>query len=237
MIDPGDLTTLTANTVLSNQYFTVASSTLYLYDLLLTLDLEANLLWPSKWTLLKVVYFLQRYLPLIDTMILVVIWEFGDVSPKTCESLYKASGYHSSTSSIPGLHCFATGETRLNALCWVLLTVFDIGLLVLIAIPAYRAYRSRDDIAVLRSMLIQVVYQDGILYYLYLVALSASNVVLTLNLPSGDYADLLFSLERIMYPILTSRVVLHIREQAYQSLKLPNSVNINAEAEFQRSEI
>ncbi|TFK62609.1 hypothetical protein BDN72DRAFT_383656 [Pluteus cervinus] len=285
----------TANAVLFKQYCTVASSTLYLYDLLLTLDLEVNLLWPSKWTLFKVVYLLQRYLPLVDTMILVMMWEFGHFNSETCESLYRASGwpfvvgmilseailirrtlavwgdnrklqiaiylaflcwmisiywmlgiydntltYHSSTSSMPGIHCFTTGKAHFNSLCWVLFTVFDIGLLILISIPAYRAYRSRDDSAVLGSMLAQVVYRDGILYYLCLVALSASNIILTLKLPR-DYADMLYSLEMIMYPILTSHVVLHIREQAYQSqvisLNLPNSVSINAEAEFQRSGI
>ncbi|TFK63335.1 hypothetical protein BDN72DRAFT_734017, partial [Pluteus cervinus] len=50
-------------------FLPVASSTLYLYDLLLSLDLEVDLLWPSKWTLIKVFYLLQRYLPLIDMVI------------------------------------------------------------------------------------------------------------------------------------------------------------------------
>ncbi|TFK71032.1 hypothetical protein BDN72DRAFT_493470 [Pluteus cervinus] len=289
MADSDGLAALTANAVLFNKYFTVASSTLYLYDLLLTLDSEVNLLWPSKWTLFKVVYLLQRYLPLVDTMLLAMIWEFGDVNSKACESLFKISNwsfvvgmifseailirrtlavwgdnrklqiaiyliflcwmipiywmlgnYHNTLTyhsiPVPGLHCFATGKAHLNYLCWILLTVFDIGLLILIAIPAHR--ESRD--AIFRSMLIQVVYRDAILYYLYLVAFSATNVILTLKLQS-DCANLLLSLERVMYPILTSHVVLHIREQAYQSqvvsLNLPNSVNMNAEAEFQRSAI
>ncbi|TFK71030.1 hypothetical protein BDN72DRAFT_838270 [Pluteus cervinus] len=294
MTDSDDLTPITANAVLLIQYFTVASSTVYLYDLLLTLDLEVNLLWPSKWTLVKVVYLLQRYLPLVDTVILAMAWQFGDINPWTCKLLFRASSwsllvgmtlsevilirrtiavwnnnrklritiflfflccitpiywmlghYHDTLTyhliqipQIPGLHCSAKGKSHLNFLCWTFLTVYDTGLLVLTAIPAFRARRSSG--AAFQSTLIHAIYRDGVLYYLYLVALSAINVILTLKLPS-DYAILLLSLERVIYSILTSRVVLHIREQAYQSqvisLNLPNLTNTNTEAEFRRSEI
>ncbi|TFK71028.1 hypothetical protein BDN72DRAFT_492891 [Pluteus cervinus] len=286
-----DLTFLPANAILLNQYFTVASSTLYLYDLLLTFDMEVNLLWPSKWTLIKVVYLLQRYLPLIDTVIFATIWQFGDINLWTCKSLSRSSSwsflmgmtlsevilirrtlavwgnnrklhiaiflfsmgciipvylilsnYHDTltyhSTEIPGLHCFTTGQSHLNYLCWTLVTIYDTGLLILIAIPAFRIRRSGG--VAFQSMLFYVVYRDGVLYYIYLVALSAVNIVLILNL-SSDYATLLSSLERVAYSILTSHVVLHIREQAYQnqviSLNLPDSINVNAEAEFQSSGI
>ncbi|TFK63371.1 hypothetical protein BDN72DRAFT_847692 [Pluteus cervinus] len=252
------------------QYFTLASLTWYLYDLLLTLDLEVNLLWPSKWTLMKVLYLLQRYLPFIDTVIVVMCWEFGKITnPHSCEALYKTCGwtyfvgmtlseiilmrrtlavwgngkelhialflflicciapvyfmlekfyepltYH--PVPIHGLYCFVTGQNHINFLTWAILTVYDTGLLILIAIPAFRTYRSGGH----QSTLFQVVYRDGILYYLYLVALSGLNVLWILKLPGGD-TTLLTSVERVAYSILTSRAVLHIREQAYQSGRLP----------------
>ncbi|TFK71031.1 hypothetical protein BDN72DRAFT_838271 [Pluteus cervinus] len=304
-----NLILLLANAALLNRYLTVASSTLYLYDLLLTFDLEVDHLWPSKWTLTKVVYLLQRYLPLIDTVILAITWQFGDINPWTCEVLIRVSswsfvigitlsevilmhrtlavwgnnrklriavflfflgcilpifwmmnGYHETltcsfvlstmeptadirwidhSTPIPGMHCFATGKSRSNYLCWTLLTVYDTGLLVLISIPAFQIRRSGGPV----SILCQVVYRDGILYYLYVVALSAINIILILELPLDSNATLkLLSLERVIYPILASHVVLHIREQAYQgevvNLEFPNSVDaINAEVEFRRSEI
>lgn len=39
------------------------------YDYFLTLDAEVNLMWPSKMSPIKVLYFLARYSVLIDTII------------------------------------------------------------------------------------------------------------------------------------------------------------------------
>ncbi|TFK63334.1 hypothetical protein BDN72DRAFT_328562 [Pluteus cervinus] len=145
--------------------------------------------------------------------------------------------YHSIP--VPGMYCFATGRSGISYVSWMLLAVYDLGLLILIAIPAFRAYKS-SDLDVHRSTLFQVVYRDGVLYYLYTAALSALNVLVILNV-QGNYASLLItSLERVLYSILTSHVVLHIREQAYRTqvvMTLPCSVDMNAEAEFRRSEI
>ncbi|TFK62653.1 hypothetical protein BDN72DRAFT_848440 [Pluteus cervinus] len=295
-----------------NQYLTVASSALYLYDLLLTLDLEVDLLWPAKWTPLKVIYLLQRYLPLINLAIVIALnckfldmriqikssdsvffltGQFGGVlNPQTCEILFRFSawsflvgmtfsegilmlrtlalwgnsrkfrialilfslccmipvylilGLYYRTLTFysipsPGMHCFATGQSRLVYLFWVFLTVYDTGIIILTAIPGFRAYRSQ---AIRHSTLTQVLYRDGILHYAYMLALSALNIVLILNLPA-DYAIVfLSSMERVTYSVLTSHVVLHLREQAYRTqvvMTSPCSVDVNAEAEFLRSGI
>ncbi|TFK63372.1 hypothetical protein BDN72DRAFT_323248 [Pluteus cervinus] len=284
-----DLIIAATKAVRLTQYFTLASLTVYLYDLLLTLDLEINLLWPSKWTLMKVLYLVQRYLPLIDMGIVVMSWQFGEITNlPLCEVLFRGCGwsilvgmtlsevilmrrtlavwgngtklritlflflffcltpvyfllerfhetltYHSIP--IPGLHCFATGQSHISSLCWAFLTVYDTVLLMLTAIPAFRTYRSGGH----QSSLFQVVYRDGVLYYLYLVALSGLNVLWILKLPGG-YATLLTSVERVAYSVLTSHVVLHIREQTYQRQVVMNShnpIHINVEVDFRRSEI
>ncbi|TFK63340.1 hypothetical protein BDN72DRAFT_328982 [Pluteus cervinus] len=290
MVDNSELTPTVADAIRVTQYFTLASSTLYLYDLLLTFDLEVDLLWPSKWTFIKALYLLQRYLPLVDMVIVTITWQFGEVSElETCEMLFLWSSwsyvvgmtlsevvltfrtlavwgnttkvrialflfslgclgplywilahesftYHSFP--IPGMYCFAKAGPETRYLCWTLLTVYDIGLLILVATRAFRGHESGR--AVSQSTLSQVVYQDGVLYYLYLVALSMTNVVLILSLP-GHFATLLVSsIQRILYAVLASRVVLHIREQAYRTqvvMTLPNSTNTNAELEFRRSAI
>ncbi|TFK63338.1 hypothetical protein BDN72DRAFT_328495 [Pluteus cervinus] len=295
MSDDFGLTPAAADAIRATQYFTLASSTVYLYDLFLTLGLEIDLLWSSKWTLMKVLYLIQRYLPLIDMVITMMIWQFGEITDlRTCAKLLDGSSwsylvgmtlseiiltrrtlavwgntmkiriglflfalgcilplylllgeyhlnetfsYHSIP--VPGFYCFITGRSGLRSyLSWMLLAVYDIGLLILIAIPAFRAYKTGDAG---RSTLFQVVYRDGVLYYLYTAGLSVLNVLVILDV-QGNYASLLItSLERSLYSILASHVVLHIREQAYRTeiitITLPNSIDMGAELEFRRSEI
>ncbi|TFK63341.1 hypothetical protein BDN72DRAFT_329309 [Pluteus cervinus] len=272
------------------QYFTLASSTVYLYDLLLTLGSEIDLLWPSKWTLMKVLYLLQRYLPLIDMVIVTIIWQFWEVSDlQACKILFhgfdwsylvgmtlseivltlrtlavwgnttririilfifslgcmvplywakavESFRYHSI--AIPGMYCFVTSGPEKRYIFWVLLTAYDTSLLILIATPAFRAYKASRIIQ--QSQLSQVVYKDGVLYYLYLVALSAINIILNLKFPDSDATLAAISVQRVLFSILTSRVVLHIREEAYQTevvMTSPHAVDMNAEVLFRRSEI
>ncbi|TFK62651.1 hypothetical protein BDN72DRAFT_382160 [Pluteus cervinus] len=275
-----------------NQYITFSSAALYLYDLLLTLGLEVDLLWPSKWTLIKVVYLLQRYLPLIDlSMIIALNWQFGEVvDSQVCEILWKTTNwfwfvgmtlsegilmrrtlavwgnsrklcialiisaicciipvylfsglYLESLTfysiSSPGLYCYATdqGHNHIMYLCWVFLTAYDVGLLILTAIPGFRAYKS----GIRQSTLTQVLYRDGILYYVYLVAFSVANMFPLKKLPGDQGVSMLISTERVMYSVLASHVILHLREQAYQTqvVDVPNSIDIDTEAEFRRSAI
>jgi len=51
---------------------TVAASTMFIWDFILTFRMEVDLVWKSKWTLMKGLYLFQRYLPFIDTVGLVV---------------------------------------------------------------------------------------------------------------------------------------------------------------------
>ncbi|KIK64126.1 hypothetical protein GYMLUDRAFT_432988 [Collybiopsis luxurians FD-317 M1] len=64
-------------------YFLVSTSTLLIYDYCLTLDLECKLLWsqPLKW--FNVLYLVQRYLPLIDTVVLLNIGIFSSSHSQT----------------------------------------------------------------------------------------------------------------------------------------------------------
>ncbi|TFK63369.1 hypothetical protein BDN72DRAFT_323224 [Pluteus cervinus] len=147
----------------------------------------------------------------------------------------------------PGMHCYATGPSHLVYLFWVFLTVYDTGIMILTAIPGIRTYKGSHTSHTgfqsgppPRSTLTHVIYRDGLLYYVYLVALSALNVVLILKLPADYATSLLSSMERVMYSVLTSHVVLHLREQTYRTevvMTSPDSVGIDAEAEFRHSEI
>ncbi|KIK64130.1 hypothetical protein GYMLUDRAFT_433203 [Collybiopsis luxurians FD-317 M1] len=60
-----------------NPGIVVSTSTLLIYDCCLTLDLECKLVWsyPFKW--INVLYLVQRYLPLVDTVIMLNIGTFS----------------------------------------------------------------------------------------------------------------------------------------------------------------
>jgi len=85
---------------------------------------------------------------------------------------------------------------------------YDACLLILMAIRGVAAFRSGGD-----SYLMRVVYSDGIIYYIYVFALSLLNVLVIVKLPN-EYETLLLMLERVVHSTLACRVVLHIRRQA-----------------------
>lgn len=45
----------------------MAACVLFVWDYLLTVDLEVQHVWKSQWSVIKVVFLLQRYLPFIDS--------------------------------------------------------------------------------------------------------------------------------------------------------------------------
>jgi hypothetical protein len=45
------------------------STTVQLYDFILTFPQEVSLIWPAPWSLMKVLFLLTRYLPFADVVI------------------------------------------------------------------------------------------------------------------------------------------------------------------------
>lgn len=50
--------------------FDVLGVTIFVYDYFLTLGMEVEFVWSSKWGFMKVLYLLQRYLPFLDSVCL-----------------------------------------------------------------------------------------------------------------------------------------------------------------------
>lgn len=241
-------------------YFDVAGATMFLYDYLLTLGMEVELVWSSKGTFMKVLYFAQRYLPFVDAVALCLLNQLSTaIDPRACKMVEKARGLLMITgislselvltlrvwavwerSSRVGLAlsilfflavssnfvvsgfflgslkfadrpyptfqgCFITSASRVVYMNWVLLMVYEAAILVLMVIPGISAYRIAGDTA-----LHTVVYRDGVLIYIYLFALSTINVIVSISLPH-IYLDILWSVERCLHSMLTSRVLLDIR--------------------------
>ncbi|TFK22768.1 hypothetical protein FA15DRAFT_622014 [Coprinopsis marcescibilis] len=116
----------------------------------------------------------------------------------------------------PFTGCFITFGNPIFFLDWLILLVYDTVMLVLILIPAYKAYKAGGS-----SQFVRAVYKDGIIYYVYLFALSALNILVVVKLPF-DLSTLLTQMERVLHAVLTGRVVLHIhslsRSNEYDSV-------------------
>ncbi|KAF9033055.1 hypothetical protein BDZ89DRAFT_947948, partial [Hymenopellis radicata] len=63
------------------------------YDYLLTLDQEVELVWRAKWNVTKILYLATRYLPFVD--IVVVLWHqvMPNMSLNDCSVAYKINGW------------------------------------------------------------------------------------------------------------------------------------------------
>ncbi|KAH6909268.1 hypothetical protein BKA70DRAFT_230650 [Coprinopsis sp. MPI-PUGE-AT-0042] len=104
--------------------------------------------------------------------------------------------------------CFLHKGDPIFFLDFIILLLYDAVMLVLILIPAYKSYKAGGT-----SQFVRSVYRDGIVYYVYLFALSLLNIILVLKL-SLDLSTLLTQMERVLHSVLTGRVVLNIHAQS-----------------------
>ncbi|KAF9553767.1 hypothetical protein CPC08DRAFT_216582 [Agrocybe pediades] len=242
--------------------FDVAASSIFIWDYFMTLGMEIELVWSSRWTFMKVVFLIQRYLPFFDTIGLVLSHQLlHGLSPDTCQNLYRVSavaivlGFFFSeiiltvrawavlnaqcmpwiskilpfffvgwwsldlyfvSSFLKSLQigpppfpsfagCFVTGANESLILCWTIVLIWDALVLLMMVVPGLEAYRSGGETA-----LLDIVYREGMVYYLYLFILSVVNIVIVKLLPA-EYQNLFTSTERVIHSILASRVLLHIR--------------------------
>ncbi|KAJ3908368.1 hypothetical protein F5879DRAFT_937875 [Lentinula edodes] len=74
-------------------YFVVSSATLLVYDYCLTLGLERHLVWSNPYRWANVLYLVQRYLPLLDTAILLTVAAFlsDHINQKYCDAILNSS--------------------------------------------------------------------------------------------------------------------------------------------------
>ncbi|KAG7093322.1 hypothetical protein E1B28_007004 [Marasmius oreades] len=69
--------------------FEVSAAVIAVYDTLLNLNLEWCFVWSSPWTVVKVMYLFQRYLPFVDSLVLWIYFQFS-TDPGFCTSITKA---------------------------------------------------------------------------------------------------------------------------------------------------
>ncbi|KAK7038819.1 hypothetical protein VNI00_010449 [Paramarasmius palmivorus] len=96
-------------------------------------------------------------------------------------------------------------------LAWFL---YDLGAAILFLIPAIAAFRQGF------SKLVTVFYRDGAIYVVVMLCLSVVNIVVVMTFPR-ELSLLLAPFERVMHLILTSRMIIHIREIAASRNVIP----------------
>ncbi|KAF9001283.1 hypothetical protein BDQ17DRAFT_1426573 [Cyathus striatus] len=255
-------------------YLDVASISILVLDYFLTLELEIKYIWSTKWSTLSLMFLFTRYLPFVESSVLLYRIFAPGLSTETCNQVYKVNAllilvgivvaeiilsrrtwavwgrnkivgigliifwFSATIPAIPVIvlfsgtakfvdppyhpfrGCFLQGGSRILSIEWILLMIYDGGLLTLMAVQALRTLTIGNE-TFLKAFftssrpgeLLKPMLKDGILYYFYLFVLSALNVIVIRAMPI-DYLNLLTMLERVIHAILTCRVVLHIRDSA-----------------------
>jgi len=109
----------------------------------------------------------------------------------------------------PGFRgCYITTTLKIIWANYVSLTIVEAIVLVLMAISAVRSYRMGWT-----SELSHVVHRDGIMFYIYLLCISVTNVATMMTVPyEFKLTPLLFPLEDVLYSVFASRIILTIRD-------------------------
>jgi len=107
--------------------------------------------------------------------------------------------------------------------CFIALSVVEGVVLLLMAISAFRSYKAGNT-----SELSNVIHRDGILFYVYLLALSVTSAI-TIRL--ANY-DMLILPQTVLYSILTTRIILNIRVISQKTHEQGTGLHITHPMEF-----
>ncbi|TFK35022.1 hypothetical protein BDQ12DRAFT_326505 [Crucibulum laeve] len=118
--------------------------------------------------------------------------------------------------NVPG--CYPDGGTNIVYVDFIVLLVFETVTLGMTVIKAVQHFRQGT------SSFVYTFFQDGIMYYAVLQAISLVNVVV-LFLHIREYTNLVTSLQRSLHAVLSARILLHLREEAVK-------VNVGGGAEL-----
>jgi len=74
-------------------YMYVSATAILIYDYLVTLHLEVEFIWFSRWTYTKVLFLLIRYIALASTILMLHNQIFLDLSEQNCKKVFPVVGY------------------------------------------------------------------------------------------------------------------------------------------------
>jgi hypothetical protein len=215
-------------------YTVTACSALLVFDYLCTLDLEITYVWSGPWTLANYLYILNRYLPFIDTLIILDLMT-GNPAPETCLVRLKIATWfivggimiaevilmlrtyaiwerrrpiliilccntfltflpsivvtqielaslHYTSPPFPTLQaCMADRGSKIIIIAYILLVVSETTIVTLTLIKAARHIRGTSS-----NWVVQL-YTDGLLFYVYLFAISLASILLPILAPVSRF--------------------------------------------------
>jgi len=107
----------------------------------------------------------------------------------------------------PGfMGCFVTDSNRILWANYASFTVVEAIILAFMATSALRSYRQGNH-----GELSNVVHRDAILFYVYLLCITAANMAVVITTPP-DIMTMLTPLGNILYSVFTTRIVLNIQD-------------------------
>ncbi|KAF8997602.1 hypothetical protein BDQ17DRAFT_1363090 [Cyathus striatus] len=75
------------------RFINISSIVVLIYDYLLTLELEISEIWSSKWNLMKCIFLVTRYLPLVDSALIFYHHFAPRLSEEACRAAYKGNAW------------------------------------------------------------------------------------------------------------------------------------------------
>jgi len=120
--------------------------------------------------------------------------------------------------------CYLHSQKNILFAVFLIITGFESIILILTLIRFAPNWRRK------KTALISIIYRDGIFNYVYLCILSVCNVVVLLTAPRG-YTTLLSALQRVMHSILSSRVLLNLRQAVAAPALVDTSDSYNTRQE------
>ncbi|KAJ3559523.1 hypothetical protein NM688_g296 [Phlebia brevispora] len=283
-------------------YTVVASIMFMVYDYMLTLGAEVELVWASKFTTIKFLFFLTRYSPILDMTLLFTSTLPLSLSSRTCFWLHTPAiyllvigmaiaeyilafrtwlvwgrnlwlgivlfggwtlvsvscmvylGFFSSSvkyisAPLYGAQgCPIVAADRMPVIMYAELLVYEIALLILMIVKGvpqlrapYRMFFARGTDGISSGAIAEVLYRDGIVFYIILCCLSAANLAVTNSAPAQLNSSLaawvvsralgstevksMFRVQRVMHSSLSARMILHLREAAKRDMN-PSGIEL-----------
>ncbi|KAL4263208.1 hypothetical protein AB1N83_007223 [Pleurotus pulmonarius] len=146
---------------------------------------------------------------------------------KTLHGLTYFSDYMIPSFSYPG--CLGAGED--NTISTVSLGLLMVNGIVVFLLMVIAGVRSRSH-GIPFSSLMYTFYKDGLVYFASLLAMTVVNLTINLTQPP-EYTNLLLSTQASLFSVLSTRMLLNLRQSAHRELQGVNSV-LDPNARYQR---
>ncbi|KAF4607564.1 hypothetical protein EYR38_001636 [Pleurotus pulmonarius] len=219
------------------------------YDYFLMLSSEIKYVWQAGWGIGKVLYLLSRYPILIFSPTRVYMVTIHVVSDTECRALYELTGcvlvfamviaenilvvrvwslWHRRIWVGVLFACIAVGDV-ISVLFSMFKTLHGLTFVFLLMVIA--GVRSRSH-GIPFSSLMYTFYKDGLVYFASLLAMTVVNLTINLTQPP-EYTNLLLSTQASLFSVLSTRMLLNLRQSAHRELQGVNSV-LDPNARYQR---